>query len=92
MKDYISVFEYYKDIKEIADFIDDVGKLRFYFSTQQFDEMQNHINSLMQKYCIETIVWNAVNNNPPPYLSTVLCKCGEFLDGTRIQNSIFKRD
>lgn len=65
MKDYISVFEYYKDIKEIADFIDDVGKLRFYFSTQQFDEMQNHINSLMQKYCIETIVWNAVNNNPP---------------------------
>ena len=43
---YISVFEYYKDIKEIADFIDDVGKLRFYFSTQQFDEMQNHINSL----------------------------------------------
>lgn len=65
MKDYISVFEHYKDIKEIADFIDEVEKLRLYYSTQQFDEMLNHINSLMQKYCVETIVWNTVNNNPP---------------------------
>lgn len=65
MKDYKSIFEHYKDIKEIADFIDDVEKLRFYYSTQQFDEMLNHINSLMQKYCVETIVWNTVNNNPP---------------------------
>ncbi len=65
MTDYLSIFEHYKDSKEIKDFIDEIKKLRLYYNAQQFDEMQKYINSLMQKYCVETLVWNSVNNNPP---------------------------
>lgn len=39
MNDYLTTFEQHKDIKEIADLIDEVRKLREYYCTQQFDRM-----------------------------------------------------
>lgn len=65
MNDYLEIFQKFKDVKEIKDHIDDVEKLRSYYRTWQFQEMQNHINSLMQKYAIETLLWNIVNNEAP---------------------------
>ena len=65
MNDYLTTFEQHKDIKEIADLIDEVKKLRFYFSTQQYDAMQQHIQSLTTKYLIETLAWNSTHKTMP---------------------------
>lgn len=59
MNDYLEALERYKDIKEFADLKDEVKKLREYFHTGQYDKMQQHIQSLMQKYLLETIAWNS---------------------------------
>lgn len=66
MKDYLEIFEKFKDTKEIKDIINDVNKLRNYFKMRQYTQMQNHINSLTKKYFIETLIWNTVNNNDMP--------------------------
>lgn len=65
MKDYLELFEKFKVDKEIVDLIDDVRKLRFYYSTKQYDSMLQHINVLMRKYALETLVWNSVNKVQP---------------------------
>lgn len=65
MNDYLVVFEKFKDVKEIHDLCDDVQKLREYYYTKQFQKMQEHIKSLMFKYSFETLMWNAVNTQPP---------------------------
>ena len=65
MNDYLTTFEQHKDIKEIADLIDEVRKLREYYCTQQFDRMQQHINELTGKYFVETITWNATHPAMP---------------------------
>ena len=43
MKDYLEIYEKFKDIKELKDLIDEVNELRHYYSTQQFNRMQEHI-------------------------------------------------
>ena len=65
MNDYLTIFEQYQDIKGIADLIDDVKKLREYYSTQQYDKMHQHIDNLMCKYVVETVVWNSTHNLMP---------------------------
>ena len=65
MDDYLTTLEQYKDVKEIADLIDEVKKLRLYYSTQQYDAMQLHIQSLTTKYLIETLVWNTTHQTMP---------------------------
>ncbi len=65
MNDYLNTFEQYKNIKEIADLIDKVKKLREYYYTQQYDAMQQHIHSLMTKYLFETVAWNSTHKTMP---------------------------
>ena len=65
MNDYLTVFEQYKDIKEIADLSEEVKRLREYFGNGQYDRMIQHINSLTVKYAVETIMWNAANRTMP---------------------------
>ena len=65
MNDYLTTFEQYKDVKEIADLIDEVKKLRLYYSMLQYDAMQQHIQSLTTKYLIETLAWNATHQTMP---------------------------
>ena len=65
MNDYLTTFEQYKDFKEIADLIDEVKKLRQYFSTRQYNTMQQHIQSLTTKYLIETLAWNTTHQTMP---------------------------
>ncbi len=65
MNDYLEIYEKFKDIKDIGDYIDEVQKLRDYYRTWQFQEMQNHINFLTKKYALETLLWNIVNNEAP---------------------------
>ena len=35
MNDYLEILKGYKDVKDVFDLVDDVQKLRFYYSTQQ---------------------------------------------------------
>lgn len=65
MNDYLKVFEKFRDVKEITDYIDEVVKLRNYYGAGQFQEMQGHIGSLTKKYVLETLLWNLVNNEAP---------------------------
>ena len=65
MTDYLKIYEKFKDVKEVKDYIDDVILLRHYYTTQQYSQMQEHIRKLMNKYLVETLVWNAVNTSQP---------------------------
>lgn len=65
MNDYLTTFEQYKDVKDIADLTDEVKKLREYYYTQQYDAMQQHIHSLMTKYLFETVAWNSTHKTMP---------------------------
>lgn len=65
MIDYLITFEKYKGIKEIADLIDEVKKLRCYYGTQQYDTMYQYIRFLTTKYLIETLAWNSTHKTMP---------------------------
>ena len=65
MNDHLTTFEQYKDIKEIADLINEVKRLREYYYTQQYDAMQQHIRSLTTKYLIEALAWNTTHQTMP---------------------------
>ena len=65
MKDYLEIFEKFKDIKEIEDFIADVNSLRYYFRIGQYQQMHQHIHSLTQKYAVEAFLWNTVYRVQP---------------------------
>jgi len=65
MADYLQIYEKFKHVKEIEDYISDVNTLRDHFQKQEFSAMQEHIHKLTLKYPIETIIWNIVNTNKP---------------------------
>ncbi len=65
MTDYLKTYEKFKDVKEVKDYIDDVILLRQYYVSQRYDKMQEHIQKLMNKYFVETAVWNLVNHYQP---------------------------
>lgn len=65
MNDYLEILHEYKEDKDIADLISDVQKLRYYYSTQQYDSLIQHINNLTIKYLTETLAWNSVNKIQP---------------------------
>ena len=79
MNDYLTTFEQYKDIKEIADLIDEVKKLREYYHSQQYDRMQQHINELTGKYLIETITWNVSHPSMPTTVQQAYLNAENFL-------------
>ena len=65
MTDYLNIYEKFKDVKEVKDYINDVILLRQYYVSQQFDKMQEHICELTFKYPVEAITWNTVNRVMP---------------------------
>lgn len=68
MEDYLTILEKFDNLKEITDLIAEVGKLRFYYATAQFNEMIVHIRYLTKKYLIESAIWNAASVNQPTTL------------------------
>ncbi len=79
MTDYLKTYEKFKDVKEVKDYIDDVILLRYYYATQQFTKMQEHIQKLMNKYFAETLVWNAVNTSQPTTIEQSYVNAEHFL-------------
>ena len=65
MTDYLKIYEKFKDVKEVKDYIDDIILLRHHYATQQYSQMQDHIRKLMNKHLVEALAWNAVNSSQP---------------------------
>ena len=65
MTDYLKIYEKFKDVKEVKDYINDVILLRHYYATQHYSQMQDHIRKLTMKYPLEAITWNTVNRIMP---------------------------
>ena len=79
MTDYLMIYEQFKDVKEVKNYIDDVILLRHYYATQQYSQMQDHIRKLMNKYLVETLVWNAVNPSQPTTVEQSYINAENFL-------------
>ena len=79
MTDYLKTYEKFKDVKEVKDYIDDVILLRHYYATQQYSQMQDHIRKLMNKYLVETLVWNTVNYYQPTTVEQSYVNAENFL-------------
>ena len=79
MTDYLKIYEKFKDVKEVKDYIDDVILLRHYYTIQQYSQMQEHIRKLMNKYLVETLVWNAVNTSQPTTVAQSYINAENFL-------------
>ena len=79
MTDYLKIYEKFKDVKEVKDYIDDVVLLRHYYATQQYQKMQDHIRKLMNKYLVETLVWNTVNTSQPTTVEQSYVNAENFL-------------
>ena len=79
MTDYLKIYEKFKDVKEVKDYIDDVILLRHYYAIQQYSQMQDHIRKLMNKYLVETLVWNTVNTSQPTTVEQSYVNAENFL-------------
>ena len=79
MIDYLEIYKKFKDVKEVKDYIDDVIHLRYYYATQQYSQMQDHIRKLMNKYLVETLVWNTVNTSQPTTVEQSYINAENFL-------------
>ena len=79
MIDYLEIYKKFKDVKEVKDYIDDVILLRHYYATQQYSQMQEHIRKLMNKYLVETLVWNTVNTSQPTTVEQSYINAENFL-------------
>ena len=79
MIDYLEIYKKFKDVKEVKDYIDDVVLLRHYYATQQYQKMQDHIRKLMNKYLVETLVWNTVNTSQPTTVEQSYINAENFL-------------
>lgn len=79
MTDYLKIYEKFKDVKEVKDYIDDVILLRQYYATQQYSQMQDHIRKLMNNYLVETLVWNTVNTSQPTTVEQSYINAENFL-------------
>lgn len=59
------VLKGYKDVKDVFDLVDDVQKLRFYYSTKQYETMMQRIRNLVAKYPLDAGIWNFFYPNVP---------------------------
>ena len=86
MNDYLEIYEKFKDVKDIQDYIDDVQKLREYYRTGQLQKMLEHITMLTIKYLAETVAWNIRNPQQPITCEQAYINAEDFLcaQGTKI--------
>ena len=79
MTDYLKIYEKFKDVKEVKDYIDDIILLRHHYATQQYSQKQDHIRKLMNKHLVEALAWNAVNSSQPTTIEQSYINAEHFL-------------
>lgn len=86
MADFLKLFEMHKDIKDIEDLVNEIRELRNLYYSKQFNEMNLHINNLTQKYFVETLMWNSINQIMPQTTEQQFINAEKFLkaQGVRI--------
>ncbi|MCM1260118.1 MAG: hypothetical protein NC182_04175 [Prevotella sp.] len=62
MSDYLKEF---KDIKKMGELIEEIFELKKLYTSYKFREMKQHIINLMNKYSLETMLWNTINTVQP---------------------------
>lgn len=72
-------FEKFKEIKDIKDIIDELNKLNELYNSKRYDEMNQHIHNLMNKYFVETLTWNSINNVMPQTVEQHYINANKFL-------------
>lgn len=65
MSDYLKEFEKFKNIKEMGELIEEIVELRKLYISYKFLKMYQHIINLMNKYALETKLWNTINTVQP---------------------------
>lgn len=56
----------FKDYKDIADIIKEKDELSFYYNCKDYQKFNNFIQMLMNKYYLETKIWNNRPNSVMP--------------------------
>ena len=79
MNDWIADYNEYREFKDVADVLEDAGKLRSLYGDHRFDEMYQNIRLLMVKYPIEAVTWNAVHSSAPLNADEAFRAADEFL-------------
>lgn len=90
MEDYLKIYEKFKDIKELKDYVDEVNELRYYYNSQQFDKMHEHIKKLTTKYRVETDAWNYVNPYMPATHQQAYINAENFLQALGVKLVVTK--
>lgn len=79
MNDFLEIYKKFKDIKDIADLVEEDEKLRYYYVTGQFKEMLKHIDFLTKKYPSETAIWNFFSQGMPATYQQAYINAENFL-------------
>ena len=78
-EDYFEIYQEFDDVKEVADYIDDVLKLRRYFFNSDFISMRKHINQICTKYSWQFYIWNYFNRIMPRNYTEEFINANQFL-------------
>ena len=72
-------YQEFNDVKEIADYNNDVLKLRRYFFSSDFISMREHINQICKKYFWQFYIWNYFNRIMPRNYTEEFINANQFL-------------
>lgn len=73
-------YENIKNVEEMGNIISEKNETKRLLQECRWDELREHLQKLNSKYFAETIVYNAVNTNPPQTLQENATNCITFLD------------
>ena len=79
MSDYLDKLEPFRYVKEMSNIIDDVKKLRAYYNSHSFTEMEKHISKIYFSYINEAVIWNKIFTCPPQTYEQAYQSAEEFL-------------
>ncbi len=76
---YLKEFEKYKEFKDVKDIINDANKLDEFYHQNKYQEMLEHIQTLMIKYLEDTLKWNITHNEMPQTIEQQYINAHDFL-------------
>ncbi len=69
----------FREVKGVADIIDDIEKLDSLVSKNMWDKVEEHLQTVSQKHLAEKIIYNSINNNLPCTIQESAIGCRQFL-------------
>lgn len=74
--EYIKQFH---EIKDITDIVQEIEKLNFLVSRNDWNAVDQHLQDISQKHIVEKAVYDAINQIPPPSIQQSAANCRQFL-------------